>query len=371
MKGWRGMWKRVLCWGAVLVAVGMVLVRVPEVRESLPGARSPQRTLLRVWTVGSVGGGQAWLQKALGAYEKRHPGVMTYLRSVQAEEWDKEGAVKPDLVLYLPGDFSDGDDFQPLSHALPVAEPLLRCGRWRGEQVGMPVCWAAYALAVSAEAEPENAATPAPTTLFGRSQQTPNPAPTPMPPYPYEAVSHAAESLQCARGAGLFTLGLLVDSQRVPALPDTFATLDQTQVYTRFASGACMSAVLTTGQATALDGRILSGECTPCRYMVPEEIVTDQVWLASICRDAQEETADLLAWLVSEDAQRLLSAQSLQPSITTLKLYATGLPGQMQRAAAHGLTAVNAYVSRESVAQAAYQFFQGSITLNDALLPLL
>ncbi len=371
MKGRMRMWKRILCLGAVLTAVGLILLRPPEPQDTLPGARSPQRTLLRVWTVGSIGGGQAWLQKALAAYEKRNPGVMTYLRSVQAEEWDKEGAVRPDLVLYLPGDFLDGDDFQPLSHALPVAEPLLRCGRWRGEQVGLPVCWAAYALAVSAQAEPENAATPAPTTLFGRSQQTPDPAPTQMPPYPYEAVSGAAEPLQCARGAGLFTLGMLVERAKIPSLPDAFATLDQTQVYARFASGGCMSAVLTTGQATALDGRILSGECTPCRYMVPEEIVTDQVWLASICRDAQAETADLLAWLVSEDAQRLLSAQSLQPSITTLKLYATGLPGQIQRAAAHGLTAVNAYGNRESVAQAAYQFFQGSITLNDALLPLL
>lgn len=363
--------KKILCLGAVLATVTLLLLRVPEAPQTLPGTREPERKLISIWTVSSIGGGQAWLQKALSVYEKRNPGTLTYLRSVRAEEWNAESTARPDLIVYMPGDFTDGEGFAPVSGQLRVEEALLRCGRWRGEQLGVPLCWGAYVLAIGGELEPENAATPSPTTLFGRSSQTPDPVSTQAPDYPYQAASQAREPLQCARGAAMFALGLTLERARMAALPESFGTLDQTQVYARFASGACASAVLTTGQAMALDGRILAGESSACRYMVADEIVTDQVWLASLSQGADESAAELLAWLLSEDAQRLLSQQGLHPVDSGLRLYGSGVPAQVERAADHGLTAVNAYIGRGETAQAAWQFFQEASTLSEALLPIL
>ena len=63
-----------------------------------------------------MGGGESWLRACLKEWEAAHPGVMTYLRAVSAEELVREDAVLPDILLYTPGDLTTPEAlFTPLS----------------------------------------------------------------------------------------------------------------------------------------------------------------------------------------------------------------------------------------------------------------
>lgn len=360
--------KRIICLLALILTTALVLRPSGQTMTQLPGVSSSDRELIRIWTVSAIGGGQAWLTKALRAYEKAHPGVMTYLRTVSAAELSEPDAVLPDLVLYMPGDVTDPSGFADLSGMFAMDEPLLRCGRWRGAQKGLPLCWGAYVLAVSASLDPA-AATPAPTPILGRPAQTLAPEQTAAPGYPLEAANLAAEALQAPGGAALFTLALLPDVR--PRLPQSFGTLTSAAVYARYAAGGCASAVLTTGQLVALEALASGGKASAFRVIVPDTVITDQVWLGSVVNGASPRAAEVLGYLADREAQRMLEAQGLHPALNGLRLYALGTPALVDRAAACSLTAINAFVPAADVAVSADQTFRGVTTLDEALLPLI
>jgi hypothetical protein len=122
--------------------------------------------------------------------------------------------------------------------------------------------------------------------------------------------------------------------------------------------------MLTTGQVMALTDR-------PFRVMTASEVITDLVWLGSVTQGAPKEAALLLAWLSAPSAQQALDRQGLHTVRQDLTLYATGVSARVESAGKKSLTAINAYVEKQQIESAAWQFFQGSITLDDALLPLL
>lgn len=345
--------------GAILLA-GLLLwlgFRLKPVQEGLPGREDSQRHLLRIWICSSPGGGEGWLRSCLKSWEKQHPGVMTFLRSVTPEELSREDAVLPDILLYTPGDVSAPEThFTPLTGLDGLREPLLRAGRWQGQQYGLPLCYAGYALAINSEAEPHLAVTPAPTTLLGRPAATSQPDATVTPGLPAQA------SLLAPKGCGLFTLSMLLTEP--PTLGEDFAATGTGDVYTRFRARQADAALLTTGQITALNGVL------PCRIITPDEIITDQVWFASLFTGADETAAQLLAYLVQPESQKLLSQQGLYTVREDLRLYATGTEGAME-SAGRSLTAINAYMPLADVESAAWQVFHGRMELSDALLPLL
>lgn len=341
----------------------------------LPSLAAKERKLLRIWTISAPGGGQAWLKGQLRQFEKQHPGVSTYLRTVSAEELAQPDAVLPDVVLYMPGDVTE-----PAAYFLPMSgemtardgllrEELLRCGRWRGTQYGLPLCWGTWVLAIDSTLEPGSATTPAPTTLLGKPAVTADASATPEPGYPLEAAMQNECALQSPGGAALFTLGLLLEER--PPLPEGFGTLSSGEVYAAFQRQQCATAMLTTGQATAFAGLTSGGSGFPHRIMTAGEVITDQVWLASVTADAPPEAALLLAFLTSSDAQKALSGQGLQTVRRDVLLYAAGLSSKVESAARKSLSAINAYIAAEEVHSAAWQFFTDRITLNDALLPLM
>ena len=357
---------------AILLAAALVLL-MPALVSRQTAPRLPHaenRTLLRVWVTSSVGGGQAWLKEQLKVWEKRNPGVMTYLRTVSPEEVYAENAVLPDVILYMPGDFTAPEEiFSPLSGELHAVEPLLRAGRWRNQQYGLPLCYGAWVLAIDSAIEPGNAATPAPTTLLGRPAATDPAQATEEPGFPLEAASRADIPLQAPAGCGLFTLsGLLTER---PALPDDFATLTASEVYSGFLSRKYASALLTTGQLTALTSLTASGSGFPFRALVPREIITDQVWFASVVEGASEAAASLLSWLTSAESQRALTKQGLYGVRDDLRLYAAGPEAQVETAAGRALTAINAYIPLADAQAAAWQVFIGREELAGGLLPLL
>ena len=75
--------RTLLCLASLLLtcALGWLLTRAsaPSPAALSPG---PERTLLRIWAVSSVGGGESWLKEQLRLFERNNPGVMTYLRTV-------------------------------------------------------------------------------------------------------------------------------------------------------------------------------------------------------------------------------------------------------------------------------------------------
>lgn len=350
----------VLCLG--VLAGAAALLRQP-VDGSVPGLREKERTLLRIWVTNAPGGAVSWLKGQLKTFEKQHPEVSTYLRTVDAAELTEAQAVLPDVVLYMPGDIAAPEEvLLPLTGADGLLrEELLRCGRWRDAQYGLPLCWGAWVLAIDGALEPDHAATPAPTTLLGKPAATAAPA-TPEPGYPVEAAAQAACALQAPKGAALFTLRLLLETH--PPLPENFASLSSAEVFAAFRAGKCATAMLTTGQVTALTER-------PFRAMAAEEVITDQVWLGSVTKDAPKEAALLLGHLTAPAAQEALSGQGLHTVRSDLALYTVGVPTRVESAGRKSLTAINAYVDAQQVEDAAWQVFQGTKTLDEALLPLL
>lgn len=366
---WRRFFLAAACI-ALLAITGLFLSR--RTSSSLPGLTAKDRTLLRIWVVNSPGGGQAWLNGQLKQFEQRHPGISTWVRTVSASEFAAPDAILPDVVLYMPGDVSDPSTlFLPLSGegTAVLREELLRCGRWRNQQYGLPLCWGAWVLAIDSALEPGSATTPAPTTLLGRPAATQDASSTPEPTYPLAAARQMDCALQSPGGAALFTLALML--QEHPPLPESFGTLTSGEVYAAFQRRQCATAMLTTGQAIAFAGLTSGGSGFPHRIMVADEVITDQVWLASLTEDAPREAALLLSFLTSADGQKSLSAQGLHTVRDNLTLYATGMSAQVEQAAHRSLTALNAYTSPATVHSAAWQFFNSRLTLSEALLPLM
>ena len=364
----------VLCLLLIGLCTAAVWGDTPRAAQ-VPGLSARDRILLRIWAVDSPGGALTWLKEQLRAFEKAHPGISTYLRTVSTAELSDPEAVLPDMLLYMPGSLTD-----PQQHFLPLAgelmtredgllrEELLRCGRWQGQQYGLPLCGAGWLLAIDSALEPGSSVTPAPTTLLGRPGPVPA-APSEAPAYPLAAAAQADCALQSPGGTALFTLGLLL--QERPPLPEDFAIPTSEEVYACFRKRQCASAMLTTGQAAAFSGLVSGGSGFPFRVMTAQEIITDQVWLASLFPEAPAAAAQLLGFLVSVDAQEALTGQSLHTVRRDLTLYAAGAPAQTEQAAHTALSAVNAYLDPARIASAAWQFFQGQLELSQALLPLM
>jgi len=355
-----------LLTAALVLCTGWMLRHDPALMLPKPAERS----LLRIWVTSSVGGGTAWLKAQLKAWEKLNPGVMTYLRTVSPEEAAEEGAVLPDLILYMPGDFTAPEAiFSPLSGAADVRETLLRAGRWQGMQYGLPLCWGAWVLAVDGALEPELAATPAPTTLLGRPAATASPLATEAPGFPLEAANGKDVPLQAPMGASLLALSQLV--QEKPCLPEDFALLSPAEVYSGFRARKYAAAMLTTGQVTAFSGLAGAGKGFPFRVMAPEEIITDQLWLGSVVQGAGDAAASILAYLIAPGAQKALASQGLHTVRDDLRLYASGTEVQVENAAARSLTVINAYIPSEEAASAAWRVWEGRENLSEALMGII
>lgn len=358
---------------AALALTAILVLSLPFVLRKdsrIPGLEADARTLLRIWVTGSPGGGQAWLTSQLKKWEKQHPGVMTYLRTVSPEEALLPDAVLPDVILYMPGDFTAPQEvFAPLSGTLTGREELLRAGRWKGEQYGLPLCWGAWVLAIDSTLEPGSAATPVPTTLLGKPAATA--APSTAPGYPVDAASAAQCPLQAPGGAAVLSMLCILGPEERPPLPQDFAQLSPAEVYGAFQARRCATAMLTTGQATAFTSLTSSGKGFPFRILSPTEIVTDQVWMASVTPDAPPEAAALLSFLTGTEAQQALTSQGLHTVRDDLTLYTAAFSAEVEQAGRRALSAINAYLPAQQTLDAAWQALQGTLGFSEALLPLL
>lgn len=353
----------------IATALALLAAAWHEPREA-PGLQGRERTLLRIWITGSPGGGQAWLTGQLRAFERLHPGVSTHLRIVSPEEAADPEAVLPDVLLFLPGDVADPAALlTPLPTPGAIRSDVLRAGQLQGVPYALPLCWGAWVMAVDGSLEPEIAATPAPTTLLGRPAATTEP--TAAPGYPLDAAAQAEVPLRSPGGAALLSMCALLPSDARPPTPEGFAHFTSAQVYAAFRARQCATAMLTTGQATAFSALTAAGQGFPFRIIVPDTLVTDQVWMAGLTRDAPPLAGELLAFLTAPDAQLALTAQGLHTVRDDLTLYAAGTSRQVEQAAARGIHAINAYLPASAAQEAAWRVFQGALTLTEVLASLL
>ncbi|MBQ8655136.1 MAG: hypothetical protein IJ507_09380 [Clostridia bacterium] len=361
-----------VCLFALTLAVLAFCLFRPSASGYLPPAldEGNARSLLRIWSISSVGGGESWLKERLRAFEKQHPGVMTYLRSVSPEELELADAVLPDLVLYTPGTLTAPQElFIPISGAGQLRESVLRCGRWQNQQYGLPLCWGGYVLCWDGALDPHSAATPAPTTLWGRSPEKTDDS-AGQPGFPYEAILAADTPLLTPSSAGAFSLCLMPSQTRLLSLPQELRS--PAEVYSLFRSRACTCAVLTTGQMTAFSALTSSGKGFAFGMLVPEQIITDQVWLGSVIKGAEDTAAPLLlSFLTSPESQLKLTEQGLHTVRESTKLYAAGWEAEVESAAGRSLCALNAYVPAADIQAAAWQVCSGQCGISEALLPLL
>lgn len=359
--------RRILpCFIALLLTLLLGMALFSPHDSSAPLVNQTSRQLLRIWSVSSLGGSDNWLKKQLRQFEKQHPGVMTYLRQVTPDALTAPDAVLPDLILYTPSTLTNPAElFAALSVPEHLSSALLQCGCWQGQQLALPLCWGGYVLAVDSRFDAAPAATPAPTSLLGQSYATPAPDASPQP-YPYDAILAADTPLLTAPGSAMLILFDMLDPSLRPPLTDS--ALTQSEVYARFRSRQCASALLTSGQLTAFQALTAAGKGFACSAIVPERIITDQVLLASIVQGAEDSAApELLAFLISRSAQQALTSQELHTVRTDLKLYASGVPAQLESAARQSLTALNAFVSSEDIAAASYLVSCGQSTIEQVL----
>lgn len=365
---WTSCLRTALCVALTALAVWQALHAAPS-PPRVPGLEERERTLLRIWLTGAPGGAQAWLTQQLAAFGKQHPGVQTRLRIAAPQDLTAPGTVLPDVILFMSGDLADAEDcLVPIGGEWPVAEPLLAAGRMEGSQYALPLCWGAWVLAIDSALDPVPAATPTPPTLLGRPAATS--APTDAPGYPLQSASAADVPLQSPGGAALMTLaGMLPPGER-PPLPADFAQPAPAAVYDAFRQHHAATAMLTTGQIAAFSSLVSAGKGFPFRTIAPETIVTDQVLMAALTADAPEEAEELLRFLTGQSAQQALTAQSLHTVRDDMTLYAAGLPREVEESARRSLTAVNAFLPASRLHEIAWQAFQGTLTMPEALSAL-
>lgn len=362
--------RRILpCFIALPLTLLLVMALFSPPTAPAPLVKQTSRQLLRIWSVSGLGGSDSWLKKQLRQFEKQNPGIMTYLRQVTPDAITAPDAVLPDLILYTPGTLSNPAElFASLALTEQVTSSLLQCGCWQEQQLALPLCWGGYVLAIDSRFDAAPTTTPAPTSLLGQSCETPAPDASPQP-YPYDAILAADTPLLTASGSATLILCDMLDPSLRPPLTDS--TLTQSEVYTRFRSRQCASALLTSGQLTAFQALTAAGKGFAHRVIVPDNIITDQVLLASIVRGAESSAApELLAFLISRSAQQALTSQELHTVRTDLKLYTSSVPAQLESAARQSLTALNAFVSSEDIAAVSYLVSCGQSTIDQALPPL-
>lgn len=342
----------------LLAAAGAAAVLLRGQNRPIAGLSGDARTLLRVWMLRSPGGAAKWVEQQLSAYERQHPGVLIYLRQVSPDELTAPEAVRPDMVLYAPGDVTAPESlFLPISGEAPIFAGLLAGGQHQGEQFALPLCWGAWVLTVDSAYDPQAAATPAPTTLLGRPSATSAPSQTPAP-FPWDAANAADCPLLSPGGCALYSLREIFADAEYPRWTEEFAQLSSSAVYERFRARKCASAMLTTGQLTAFSGLVSAGKGFPFRVMVGRTVATEQVLLASICAGGQAGAADLLAFLVSRGAQEQLVHQGLFSAREDLALYASGWAAEVEQAARRAIAMPDAFQSEEALWQKAWQDFR-------------
>ena len=143
---------------AALLVTAALLCAMPGLLQALTlgdGNRMDERLRparlrpLTVWLLPDEMDDRRLIASLCTAFEKQHPGVRIFLRSVAAEEWRQEDAVLPDVAL-----FSTGNVSEPERLLLPLnglGDRALSCASSAGQCYGAALWLSPSVLAMPAE----------------------------------------------------------------------------------------------------------------------------------------------------------------------------------------------------------------------------
>lgn len=269
--------KAVLC-AAALGVTALLIHYFPALPVSRRPSDARERQLITVWLAGDLPGAAKWLKKQASAYEKQRGDTGVWLRTVTEGEMRGMAGTPPDLAVWTAG--------VRLPDDLPLGE-------------ARPLCLSGYVLA---RPRKDEAATPAPRSLFGVTP-TPDPRVTPLPqtqPWP--------ERFWADDGFG----ALALRSMSAPAGAE-FAP--RAQVLAQAQAGD--AALLSVSQLAAMPGEYAVIAAAPA---------TDLVLYAALSDGASEAARLFLERLLSPDAQTALAGDHLLPARGGLRLYGPEQP---------------------------------------------
>lgn len=274
---------RVLALCACAAALGCfpMLLRMP----GGAGPAQAQRTLLTAWVYGDGLNASPWIRKQAAAYQKSHPGVHIWVRTVTAADMalvaEDPSHAAPDLLFFMAGAGVDAAQVRQVQ----------------------PVCMAGYVLVMQAK----EGATAAPTSLFGVTP-TPEKAAiaTPVPRNLWPQPMAADDAL------GAYFL------QQMDA-PGGAQLLPQAALEEAFGQGSVQAALLSTVQLRALQAQGVGTQ------LLCAAQGSDLVLHGAVLRSAQPQAEAALAHFVSPQAQYALRDSWLF-SAQQAPLYGAGTP---------------------------------------------
>ena len=295
-----------------------------------PGISAPETRLLRVWLIEENLSASSWLKRQAARFEDVEGGVSVYLRTARPQELSQPDSVLPDLVVFSPGAVKCPENlFLPLTGEFPLADGVLRAGKWQMLQYAVPICMDGYVLAFDPALTGAAAATPAPTPLLGIGG-APSATFAPEKENTFDDLfasltkvqrgKNTACDFQCAAGMPLMLFSSLCGGRRnFPAgsLPSNFGTASQDTVLGDFLSSRCRAAIL---PARHLRSLALRGK--PFALMTMPVRATDMYLAAGIVKGEGRDLArKYLMMLLSLEGQQDLYQSGLLAVSRAVSLY--------------------------------------------------
>ena len=271
-------------------------------------AAKADRQLITVWIRSDTLSPSSWLRAQAAAYQKAHPGVNIWLRTVTSADMQllsqNFDEAAPDILLFSAGESISPTWFEDLD-SLPALGSKAKSGLHDQRQLAAPLCMAGYALVQQTQDAP---VTPAPTSLFGVTP-TPQPSTTaaPVTRESWPATLAADDQL----GAGLLSLIQAPIGARL---------MDSQSLQTAFLRGDVPCALLNTMQARALQAQ---GKGMTLLCAAP---ATDLVLFGGVMQQSQPAAKNFLSYLICEPAQQALGSHGLFSVRKDIHLYGANTP---------------------------------------------
>ena len=336
------------------VALAFFYAQGFSVKDARPLAAARERTVLRVWVTESFMGSLSVISRAAKRFEQQNPGVNVRIRYAQADEYDREGTVLPDVALYMPGVFDAPQDvFVPLVPDEQVRTAFLAAGRWQDAVYGLPVLAGAYGLMINDALYDgdfsldslEKAAKPA----QGKKQPAVSALECPVD----DSLCFPAALI--AQGGGLiggFPQGLRHEAAQ-GVLSGEFLSLSRETAFTRFRQGRTASLLCTQREVRRMSALQEAGKGFDFSVLTPQQAFCDQILFCSVVRGGQEELATkFAAQLLEEAVQRELAGFGFFSVIEGVTIYNEGemprLYAMEQGLLAPSLICMNAYAGEKA-----------------------
>lgn len=132
-----------------IAAALLLILKIPEAYHLITTPdimlhnKAKSTVVLRVWYCENwTGSGMKWLLSQVAAFEKANPETRVTVRRVQKDEWQTDGIVPPDVLLFEAGVMRQPEEW--LSHLkkeYPVKGFLKFSGMRYGLSYAVPVCY--------------------------------------------------------------------------------------------------------------------------------------------------------------------------------------------------------------------------------------